>query len=80
MTTRQKQLAKTLTYGAMHMVVAFLVALALTGSWKLALGISLVEPVVQTFCYYLHEKAWSRVTDKPSLISPCGGHAGLIRP
>lgn len=80
MTARQKQYTKTVTYGIMHMIVAFLVALALTGSWKLALGISLVEPVVQTFCYYLHEKLWARVTEKPVLISPCGGHAGLIRP
>lgn len=80
MTARQKQYTKTVTYGIMHMIVAFLVALALTGSWKLALGISLVEPIVQTFCYYLHEKAWGRVTEKPVIISPCGGHAGLIRP
>lgn len=80
MSTKQKQVAKTFTYGIMHMGVAFLVAMALTGSWKLALSISLVEPIVQTFCYYLHEKAWSKITDKPFLISPCGGHAGLIRP
>lgn len=50
--------AKTTTYGLMHMVIAFAVAYALTRDWQLALSISLVEPVVQTFAFVLHETLW----------------------
>ena len=50
---------KTATYSVMHMVVAMGVAFALTGSWVVALGIGLIEPIVQTVAYHLHEKAWS---------------------
>lgn len=73
-----QRLAKTTTYGVMHMTVAFLVAYALTGNWKLALGISTVEPIVQTFCYTLHELAWERKLTRKKLMDPHGGHAGLF--
>lgn len=49
---------KTTTYGLLHMVVATGVAYALTGSWAIALGIGLIEPVVQTFVFALHDWAW----------------------
>lgn len=52
--------AKTTTYGLMHLVVAVAVAYALTGSWAQALAIGLIEPVVQTFAFALHERAWAR--------------------
>ncbi len=54
-----RTLKKTATYSVMHMVVAMGVAFALTGSWVVALGIGLIEPIVQTIAYHLHEKAWS---------------------
>lgn len=50
---------KTATYSVMHMVVAIGVAFALTGSWVVAVGIGLIEPMVQTIAYHVHEKAWS---------------------
>lgn len=73
-----QRLTKIATYGIMHMAVAFLVAYALTGNWKLALGISIVEPIVQTFCYTLHELAWERKLTRKKLMHPHGGHAGLF--
>jgi uncharacterized membrane protein len=51
---------KTATYAVMHLCVAVLVAFALTGSWAQALAIGLVEPVVQTFAFVFHERAWAR--------------------
>ena len=51
-------LIKTSTYAAMHFVVAFTVAFALTGSITAAAAIGLVEPFVQTFAYALHERLW----------------------
>ncbi|WP_440958283.1 DUF2061 domain-containing protein [Oceanicaulis sp. LC35] len=50
---------KPVTYGLMHLVVAITVAFTLTGSWKAALAIGLIEPAVQTIAYTLHERAWS---------------------
>lgn len=51
---------KTLTYSAMHFCVAISVAFALTGSWQAALAIGMIEPLVQTAAYALHERAWAR--------------------
>jgi uncharacterized membrane protein len=53
-------IVKTATYGTMHMVIAFCVAYALTGNWQLALSISLVEPLVQTFAFIVHETLWEK--------------------
>jgi len=55
-----RQVKKTATYSVMHMVVAMGVAFALTGSWVVALGIGLIEPIAQTIAYHFHEKAWAR--------------------
>ena len=51
---------KTLTYSLMHLSVAMTVAFILTGSWHAALAIGLIEPLVQTVAYTLHERAWAR--------------------
>ncbi|MEQ8602042.1 MAG: DUF2061 domain-containing protein [Marivibrio sp.] len=51
---------KTATYALMHLVVAMAVAYALSGSWKVALGIGLIEPAVQTLAYMVHERVWKR--------------------
>ncbi len=50
---------KPLTYSAMHLMVAISVAFALTGDWRIALGVGVIEPVVQTVAYVFHEKAWA---------------------
>jgi uncharacterized membrane protein len=44
----------------MHFLVAMGVAYALSGSWAIAISIGLVEPLVQTTFYHLHEKAWGK--------------------
>ena len=51
---------KTATYSAMHMCVAITVAYAMSGSWAVALGIGIVEPLVQTVAYNFHEWGWSK--------------------
>ncbi len=55
-----RSLLKTLTYGVTHMVVAMAVVFALTRDWRAALAVGLIEPVVQTVAYVLHERAWAR--------------------
>jgi uncharacterized membrane protein len=53
--------AKTATYSAMHMAVAIAVAWAISGDWRVALGIGLIEPLVQTVAYTIHERVWSQI-------------------
>ena len=55
-----RPLLKTLTYGVMHLTVAIAVAYAITRDWRVALAIGIVEPVVQTGAYAVHERVWSR--------------------
>lgn len=50
---------KPVTYSLMHLTVAVSVAFVLTRDWRIALGVGLIEPMVQTVAYMLHEKAWS---------------------
>ncbi len=53
---------KPFTYSTTHLIVAVTVAYALTGDWRIALGVGPIEPVVQTFAYMAHEHVWSRAT------------------
>jgi uncharacterized membrane protein len=50
---------KTVSYALMHLGVAMTVAFALTRNWHAALAIGLIEPMVQTLAYSLHERAWT---------------------
>lgn len=58
-----KSILKTGTYSIMHMIVAIIVAYALSNDWRVALGIGLIEPVVQTVAYHLHEKFWNNTAN-----------------
>ncbi len=55
-----RDLAKTLSYLAIHLVVGFSVAYALTGSIAIAGGIALIEPAANAVAFFFHEKAWRR--------------------
>ncbi|GGD59199.1 DUF2061 domain-containing protein [Erythrobacter arachoides] len=60
---------KTGSYALMHFMVAITVAYLLTQSWRAALAIGLVEPLVQTVAFYFHDRAWSK-HDKGQAASP----------
>lgn len=60
MRPRSRRALKPFTYSAMHFVVAVGVAFALTRDWRIALGVGIIEPLVQTVAYALHEAAWDR--------------------
>lgn len=55
---RMRILSKTMTYACLHVAVATMVAYALTGNLGVALGIGLIEPIVQTFVFAAHEWIW----------------------
>lgn len=56
----RKALLKTLSYAVMHMSIAICIAYILSGSWKVALAIGLVEPGVQTVAFFFHERFWHK--------------------
>lgn len=60
---------KTVTYGIMHFVVAVGVAMALTGDWRVALAIGVIEPLVQTVFFTLHDRIWTRLEARKALKS-----------
>lgn len=61
---------KTISFGAVHMTVAFAVAYAMTGSVAVGGAVALVEPVVNTVAYFFHEKVWERFGRRASRRSP----------
>ena len=56
----QRTLKKTLSYYIMHITVAMIVAYLVTGNLIMAATLSLLEPTVQAFAFFFHEKVWSR--------------------
>ncbi|MBU6372118.1 MAG: DUF2061 domain-containing protein [Alphaproteobacteria bacterium] len=69
-----RTVVKTGTYGVMHFVVAVAVAFALTGDWRVALAVGLVEPVVQTVAYALHDRAFARWwPERPATVGAATG-------
>ena len=52
---------KIASYGVMHLVVAMIVAFAITRDWRMALAIGVVEPFFQTIAYSFHDRVWHRI-------------------
>lgn len=57
--SNQRTLKKTLSYYIMHISVALMVAYTVTGNLTVAATLSLLEPTVQAFAFFFHEKVWS---------------------
>lgn len=72
--------AKTASYAVMHLIVAMAVAYGLTGDWRAALAIGLVEPVVQTGAYSIHERVWSGRAHRAGSGSAGAAHHGAAAP
>lgn len=54
-------MAKTASFGLMHLATAFGVSYALTGDVAIAGAITFVEPAVNTVMHYFHDKYWDRI-------------------
>ena len=59
--TARRLALKIASYGVMHLVVAVLVAFAITRDWRLALAVGVVEPFFQTIAYSIHDRIWHRI-------------------
>lgn len=65
--TARRLALKIASYGVMHLVVAILVAFALTRDWRIALAVGVIEPVFQTLAYSIHDRVWHRVERRRTL-------------
>jgi uncharacterized membrane protein len=52
---------KTISFGVMHVSVAFVVVYLITGSIALGGLVAVIEPLVNTVAYHFHEKVWARI-------------------
>jgi uncharacterized membrane protein len=66
-------MTKTMTFGIMHISVAFLVVWAMTGDWRIGGATALVEPCINTVAYHFHEKVWKRLLKRDQADESQGG-------
>lgn len=58
---------KTLSFAAIHFSVAFTLAWLLTGEVLIASLIAMIEPMVNTFAFFVHDKIWQWAKPEHSL-------------
>jgi len=51
-------MAKTATFGVMHIATSFTVTYVITGSMAVAGVVTFVEPIVNTVMHYFFDKYW----------------------
>ena len=54
-------MTKTFSFAAVHFTVAFTVAYLITGSVLVGGALALVEPLINTVAFHIHEKVWNRI-------------------
>lgn len=76
-----RDLIKTLSFACVHFSVAFSIGYLLTGSFAVATGMALIEPMANTVAFFFHEQAWKAFGRKYA-AAPAGeahGHGILLR-
>lgn len=53
-------MAKTVTFTAMHITVAFSIVYLMTGDFMVGGAVALVEPLCNSVAYFFHERVWER--------------------
>ncbi len=68
-------MAKSASFGVLHLGIAFVVSYALTGSVAVAGAITLVEPVLNTVAHYFFDRWWERRRGRLDPALPATGVA-----
>lgn len=58
----RRSLAKAATYRAIIMIADFVAILLFTGKVQIALGFMVVSNIYAAGLYFLHERAWARIS------------------
>lgn len=53
-------MAKTISFTAMHITVAFTIVYVMTGDFMVGGAVALIEPLCNSVAYFFHEKLWDR--------------------
>lgn len=61
---KENHFIKSIQFGLIHIGVAFVIGYLLTGSLAFGGLIALIEPSVNTFFLYFHEKIWNHFDNK----------------
>jgi uncharacterized membrane protein len=67
-------MAKSATFGVLHLAIAFGVSYALTGSVAVAGAITLLEPVLNTVAHYFFDRWWEQRRERRA-----AGQASTLR-
>ncbi|GAA4881762.1 DUF2061 domain-containing protein [Ferrimonas pelagia] len=59
---------KTLSFALMHFSIAFALAYLLTGSLVVGGLLAVIEPLVNTFGYTLHERIWRKIESNRAAV------------
>lgn len=54
-------LAKTISWHILHITMAAIIALIVTGSFKLAAILASLELIWESFMYFMHEHLWEKI-------------------
>jgi len=60
--SRRRSLAKAVTYRILIMCLDFATIYAFTGAMRVAVGFMIASNLYTTIGYFLHERAWARIT------------------
>ena len=76
-------MAKTATFGVLHLVTSFSITYTLTGSITIAGVVTFVEPLVNTVMHYFFDKYWDHpraLRTRGILARTFGGMATRLAP
>ena len=73
-------MTKTVSFGIMHISVAFVVVWAMTGDMVIGGAVAMVEPLVNTIAYHFHERIWQRRSQGQSTMGSSASPCGMARP
>tara|TARA_B100000085_G_scaffold282896_1_gene312417 strand:+ start:444 stop:656 length:213 start_codon:yes stop_codon:yes gene_type:complete len=62
MVSKKRHIFKTITWRIVGTLDTFLLSWLITGSIKIGAAISVVEIVTKMILYYLHERAWYKLS------------------
>jgi uncharacterized membrane protein len=68
-------MAKTLSFGIMHVGIAFGVTYALTGNLALSGAVTFIEPAVNTVAHYFFDRYWDRRGRRDAAATPAASPA-----
>ena len=60
--TRMSSLLKTISWRAIATTVTIILVYAITDKLSISLGVGLIEVSSKMVLYYIHERAWNRVS------------------